>query len=159
MRLKGKTLVFLSAILMILSGSIGFFSIYELNNIGEKLVGEQALAIVKTFSYQIDGDKFESIATKKENANEYVLKMNNLMDQVKKETGCTYIYAFAKESDKEYKYIISNDGEVGEVEDISTYDTVFQDAMNNGEGGYTPVQNDSQYGKMLSAVVAIKNSS
>lgn len=159
MKLKVKTLLFLGMVLLVLSGSIGYYSIYQLNNIGEKLVGEQALSIVKTLSYQIDGDKFEKIAADKERDNTYIDGVNDLIRSVKKDTGCTFIYAFSKVSEKEYEYIFSDDEETGTLEDISIYDDIFKNSMNNGTVGYTAVQDDPEYGPMLSAVLPIKNSS
>lgn len=156
--IKSKILIFISIILISLSCLIGIFSIFEVNNFGEKLVGEQALAIVKTLSYQIDGDEFESFAKNESNVSDGD-KINNLMNLVKNDTGCTYIYAMSKVNDKEYKYIFSDDGNADSIEDVTHYNNVFKDSMDKGESGYTSVENDTEYGAMLSAVVPIKNSS
>lgn len=48
--IKFKILMFISIVLIILSCLIGI-SILEINNLGGKIIGEQALSIVRTFSY------------------------------------------------------------------------------------------------------------
>lgn len=159
--IKAKSLILLIALFLTLSITIGVFSIRQLNDIGEKLVGEQALSIVKTFSYQINGDEFESLAKSKDSNSEYFTKMNQTMHKVKEDTGCTYLYTMAKNTENEYYYVICDDSETkpGDTEDVTDYDNVFKAAMMKGSSGYTGVEADPDYGAMLSAVVPIKNSS
>ena len=156
--IKAKSLLFLGVLFIILSISIGCFSVKELSEIGEKLVGEQALSIVKTFTYQIDGDKFREATENLSKNSDYISKTNELMKSVKTETGCTYLYAMSKVSDTEYRYMLSDDGQVGSIEDVSSYDAAFINAMQSGKGGYTSIEKDPEYGEMLSAVVPIKDS-
>lgn len=113
--IKAKSLLFLGVLFIILSISIGCFSVKELSEIGEKLVGEQALSIVKTFTYQIDGDKFREATENLSKNSDYISKTNELMKSVKTETGCTYLYAMSKVSDTEYQYMLSDDGQVGSI--------------------------------------------
>ncbi|SFR80576.1 methyl-accepting chemotaxis protein [Anaeromicropila populeti] len=159
--IKAKALLFVEVLSIVLCISIGVFSIYELSKTGEKLIGEQALSIVKTFSYQLDGDEFKRQAELQNESDDTFLKMNDLIRQVKESTGCTYLYTMTKVSDDEYSYVYSSDEEIvlGEVEEVDEYDAAFFNAMDKGLSGYTEVGGDPEYGRMLSAVVPIKDSS
>ena len=159
--IKAKILIIVIELFLVLSFIIGTFFIRQLNDIGEKLVGEQALSIIKTFNYQIDGDKFENLAKSQDPSDPYFIKMNKLMHKIKNDTGCAYLYAMTKKSETEYIYVVCAEeaSAPGSVEDVSKYNSVFKDAMNKGTSGYTKVEADSVYGSLLSAVVPIKNSS
>lgn len=159
--IKSKALILLSAVLLIFGILLGAFSTNELFKLGENLIGKQALSIVQTFSYQIDGDEFEKLSKTMDESDPYLLKLNKLMQQVKDETGSTYIYTMIKADNGNYMYIATSDEEssLGDTEDVTNYDNVFKDSMNKGTSGYTKVEPDPEYGSMLSAVVPIKNSS
>lgn len=159
--IKSKALIPLSVILIVSCILLGSFSLNEISKLGEKLIGKQALSIVQALSYQIDGDKFEDLSKRQNEADPYLLKLNNLLQQVKDDTGCTYIYTMIKVDDRNYMYIATSDEEssLGDAEDVTDYDYTFKDSMNNGTSGYTKVEPDPEYGRMLSAVVPIKNSS
>lgn len=156
--IKVKSLLFLCVLFTLLCVLLGFFSIKELSGISEKLVGEQAYSIVKTFNYQIDGDEFRASSGNMAEHENYIAEMNKLMSSVRKKTGCNYLYAMSKVTDDKYMYVLSDDGGSGEKEDVSDYDTVFMYAMDRGESGYTGIEEDPIYGDMLSAVVPIKDS-
>ena len=159
--IKFKALSLLGVILLIFGVSLGAFSVSELSEIGEKLIGEQALSIVKTFSYQIDGDEFQELVKTQDSSDEELTKMNEFMKKVKEDTKCTYLYAMSKVDNENYMYIWTSDNETefGNTENISDYDDEFKAAMEQGISGYTKVGLDPKYGDMLSAIVPIKNSS
>ncbi len=156
--IKAKSLFFLGGLFSVLCIFLGLFSVKQLTEFSEKLIGEQALSIVKSFVYQIDGDEFRAASKNMEESKEYIEKMNALMDSIKSDTGCTYLYAMSKVTDIEYMYVLSNDGEVGTTEDVSSYNAIFMNSMNRGDIGYTEIEEDPEYGDMLSAVVPIKDS-
>lgn len=158
--IKAKVIIFTISSCLILALSLGIFSLMQLSRLGEKMVGEQALEIVKTMSYQIDGDKFEQLGNSKDSRNPYYRKIYSVMHKAIKYTRCEYLYAMKKVTNKKYMYVFSGDSlsSIGETENTADYDPLFKNSMNRGKSGYTSIEPDSKYGSMLSAVVPIRNS-
>ncbi|WP_053986030.1 methyl-accepting chemotaxis protein [Niameybacter massiliensis] len=158
--IKGKAIIFVCGLCVLLSGLLSYFSITSLNNITEKLVGEQALAIVQTLIYQIDGDKFEELIESEGEDEAYILQMHELLKDVREDTGATYIYAMMKLDEENYGYVFLDEEAniFGEAEESTENPELFKEAMEEGKSGYTEIALDREYGEMLSAVVPIKNS-
>lgn len=136
------------------------------NTIAIKLMGANVLGVSNTAAAYIDGDKYEKLVNNYDSEKDFYLEMQKLMYKAKQNTTSTYLYAFIRNSDSSYTYIIDGSGELG-GEDAWDYGYCDKEekfpveadtTLDTGVPTYTEIYHDEIYGNLISGFAPIKNS-
>ena len=145
--------------------SIGVFSYLSYRNNAIHLKGQEALSVATTVASIINGDKFENY-DKTGAVDDYYTELYNELCTIKKRTDVAYVYTMVDDG-KNYKYIVEGHlqgqtldiTKLGDTDEKSLYGDEPQQVLKTGNGEMTDIKYDSEYGHLVSAYAAIKNSS
>ena len=164
-RMQTKLLLLITAITVIIGASTGIVGYLTIERIGEESIGKNAMTIAQTVSYQIDGDEFEQLEQSKDSKDSNYLRMNQFLNKVLTNTGCTYLYTFTKIDDESYMYVYDGsdpDSEdfspLGATDKIDNYPSEAESTLINGNPSYSRLYDAGTWGKLSSAFAPITNS-
>ena len=160
--IKSKISIYVLIISIVCSMLIGCFSFITYKNNLEQYMGRRALDIAQTVSAKIDGDKIAEY-DKTGVTDQSYQEMWDYLSQLKGKLDLTYLYIMVDAGD-DYKYIADGylDGEepsmLGDTQAKDEYGPEPAQAIVTGEGTFTPVYANGEYGDLISGFAPIFNS-
>ena len=155
--------VFIVAICVIIS----LISIIQNTKMVTSIYSGQSLAIINKASELIDGDSFDALVNSMDGDDPFYEETRLRLLDLKNLSGCKYLYTMAPVNGSVWKYIIDgsttpdNEEEfsaLGTEEDVSSYGAIFFQAFKTKETKISKIENQDEWGWMLSTYSPIINS-
>ncbi len=166
MRNKLNSLVFkisllCTALVLVSSLTIHYFSYRSAESSIEYTLGQMALNITRSVNTTIDVDKFESLVESKDMSDEYYTQLKEELIKMRESTGLRFLYTMSRSTNGDYIYIA--DGTVAGSEDeslLGDVETEMSEMMMTCLDGKEEFEFSSdKWGELISGYVPIKNSS
>lgn len=139
-----------------------FFTIISIKNILEISYGKTALNIIQTIKHNLDLHEYKILLESETEENEYYKKLAKYFYNIKNESKAKYIYTGLIKNNKEVMYVVDGhiEGEdyssFGDI-DSESYSEEFFDKMSKQTSYVTRIENDVNWGWLLSAFIIIEN--
>ena len=151
--------------------AVAFVTIFSVSGISSTarycsgLIGEP---IVSNVSKHINGDEFEAFVKKMDKKDPYYEKTRLWLLDLKRQTGCSYLYTMTRLSNGKWVYVIDgscepsdkeNFSDLGVEEDITSWGKAPLEAYESGRRTISNLEFQEGWGYQVSTYQGIKNSS
>lgn len=166
--IKSRFILFFGFFITVSLTVVSILSISIVRNTAKFLAIEEASPIVRKVQDHINGDDFENFVKNMDENDPYYEETREWMLEEKKSVGCRFLYTMAKMPDGTFQYIIDgscdpsdedNFSPLGTEEDIESWGQPPLIAYKTGEMTHSDIENQDDWGKMISTYAGIKNSS
>ena len=100
MSLKLKMVGFITTVILGISFIIGIISCLAIDKMGNKMLGEQSVAILKAVKTNINAEKLKALAETKDKNDPYYEELRNYLNKIRIESGMKFLYTIKKIDDK-----------------------------------------------------------
>ena len=165
--LRFRFVIFLSVFIIVMSALTSMLGIRQMTKAVSETFASQGETIVEKAVSIIDGDAFEALAESLDADDPYYEETRVKLFEIKKLTGCVYLYTMAQVSGNTWRYIIDGSGEpddpdnfsaLGDEEDTSSYDAAFRRVLVSGKTESGNLVEQEEWGWLVSIYAPIKNS-
>lgn len=160
MKLQTKIFIIVTCMVIAIGGCIGVNGYFSIKGLATKEIGEKALYISTAAAASIEGDKIVEIINK-DYYDDTCDKLNNIL----KETNCTYLYVITLTNDSEWMYIFDgtdrNSEDFSSLGDKDSFDSYPEEAVNcinKGQSSYTDIYEGGEWGYLTSGFSPVYNS-
>ena len=165
--LRFRFVVFLSFFIIAMSVITSVLGIRQMTKAVSETFANQGISIVEKAVSIIDGDKFEVLTKSLDPDDPFYEETRVKLLEIKKLSGCVYLYTMAQIDKNNWRYIIDGSGEpddpdnfsaMGDEEDTSSYDDAFEMVLVSGKTESGNLAYQEGWGWLVSVYAPIKNS-
>ena len=167
MSLKMKMVGFITSIILGVSIIIGVISCMAIDKMGNKMLGEQSIAILKAISSNIDAEKLNTLAGSKDKNDAYYEELRVYLNKIRESAGMKFLYTMKRVDDTKIIYLVDggdpnseNFSDIGSEDEVGSYDSI--NLAENYDKGISMVSAKSykdNWGELITAAEPIKDSS
>ncbi len=165
-KLQTKVFLMTVTIVILIGICIGVTGYVSIHDMGRKDIGQESLSIAQAATVGIDGDKIATIKKELNDTDSYYLEINDKLNQIKKQTGCTYLYMIAIYDDENIMYICDGsdrDSEdfspLGTTESRDSYPSEAINCLQDGNPAYSDIYDGGSWGYLTSGFSPVFDSS
>jgi len=165
--LKFRFALYLSVFIIAMSAITSVLGIRQMTKAVSETFASQGETIVGKAVSIIDGDAFEALTKSLDIDDPYYEETRVKLFEIKKLTGCVYLYTMAQANGNTWRYIIDGSGEpddpdnfsaLGDEEDTSSYDGAFRRVLVSGKIESGNLVEQEEWGWLVSIYAPIRNS-
>ena len=165
--LKAKFFTFFGVFLIIAVIVMTFASLLAIKNTARYCAGLMGQPVVSNVAEHINGDEFEAFVRKMDKNDPYYEDLRLWMLNLKKQTGCSYLYTMTKLPSGKWVYVVDgscdpsdteNFSDLGAEEDLESWGKAPLMAYEQGIQTASDIENQELWGFQISTYQSIKNS-
>jgi len=166
--LRFRFIVILSFFIVALSSITSIMDMRQMKKAVSETFAANGISIVEKAVSIIDGNKFEALSKSKNDNDPFYEETRVKLLEIKKLSGCVYLYTMAQIDGDTWEYIIDGSGEpsdpdnfsaMGDKEDTSEYDDAFRRVLVSGKTENGNLVHQEGWGWLVSIYAPIKNNS
>ena len=166
MSLKLKMVGFITTVILGISFIIGIISCLAIDKMGNKMLGEQSVAILKAVKTNINAEKLKALAETKDKNDPYYEELRNYLSKIRIESGMKFLYTIKKIDDKKLIYVVDggdpnseNFSDLGSEDEMASYETInLAENYSKGTSMVSEKSYKDKWGELITAGEPIKDS-
>ncbi len=166
MSLKLKMVGFITTVILGISFIIGIISCLAIDKMGNKMLGEQSVAILKAVKTNINAEKLKALAETKDKNDPYYEELRNYLNKIRIESGMKFLYTIKKIDDKKLIYVVDggdpnseNFSDLGSEDEMASYETInLAENYSKGTSMVSEKSYKNKWGELITAGEPIKDS-
>ncbi|MDR2480340.1 MAG: methyl-accepting chemotaxis protein [Treponema sp.] len=165
--LKLQFITMFAIFILALCATTSVMGVREIFKVSSDIFSAQGIFVAEKAASLIDGNAFEALSKSLDINDPFYEETRITLLELKEFTSCLYLYTMAPVSGNRWRYIIDgsappedteNFSELGTEEDTGSFDHAFQRVLQSGRTEASNLENQDEWGWMVSIYVPIKNS-